>query len=220
MSGDQFVFQLVATENNPYIGNSGTFIDTRDGQVYKWVKIGTQIWMAENLKAIKYQNGDPIQNVINNAEWAGLTSGAYCNYANDINIAKTYGRLYNWYAVSDSRNIAPIGWHVPTDAEWFTLVIYLGGESVAGGKLKETGTSHWQDPNTGATNETGFSALPGGSRTTNGTFHDVGSNGYWWSSTVGGTGSAWYRLMYYDRSNVYRYDSGNGDGFSVRCVRD
>jgi uncharacterized protein (TIGR02145 family) len=133
-----------------------------DGNIYHTVTIGTQVWMVENLKTTKYRNGDPIPNVTGNA-WAALTTGAYCWYNNDAATYKaTYGALYNWYAVADSRNIAPTGWHVPTDAEWTTLTTFLGGESVAGGKLKETGTNHWTSPNTGATNETGFTALPGG----------------------------------------------------------
>ena len=118
--------------------------------------------MAENLKVSHYRNGDAIPNVADKAFWASLTSGACCDYDSGTGDAETYGRLYNWYAVNDRRNIAPEGWHVPSDAEWQILIDDLGGDSVAGGKLKEGGTTHWQSPNTGASNETGFSSLPGG----------------------------------------------------------
>lgn len=133
-----------------------------DGNVYQTVLIGDQCWMMENLKVTHYRNGDPIPHVTDGVTWGNLTSGAYCNYNNDEGNVATYGRLYNWYAVDDSRNIAPAGWHVPSDAEWQTLVDYLGGDAVAGGKMKEAGTTHWASPNTGATNESGFTALPGG----------------------------------------------------------
>jgi uncharacterized protein (TIGR02145 family) len=131
-----------------------------------------------------------------------------------------YGRLYTWYAVTDSRNVCPTGWHVPTDAEWSTLTTWLGGESVAGGKLKETGTTHWNDTNEGSTNETGFTALPGGYRYVDGTCLDIGSCGYWWSSTEGSSTYAWLRYMYYDYTDVGRDFYDKLDGFSVRCVRD
>ena len=151
---------------------TGTVTDI-DGNTYQTVKIGDQWWMAENLKVTCYRNGDAIPNITDGTTWASLSTGAYCEYNNDINNVATYGRLYNWYAVTDSRNIAPAGWHVPSDAEWKQLEMYLGmSQSEAdatgwrgtdeGGKLKEVGTMHWNSPNTGATNESGFTALPGG----------------------------------------------------------
>ncbi|MBN1999215.1 hypothetical protein JW935_16775 [candidate division KSB1 bacterium] len=203
-----------------------------DGNVYKTVKIGDQWWMAENLKVTKYRNGDPIPNVTSNSEWANLTTGAYCNYDNNDSYVSTYGRLYNWYAVNDSRGLAPAGWHVPTDAEWKQLEMYLGmSQSEAnetgyrgtdeGGKLKETGTGHWSSPNTGATNESGFSGLPGGYRFHDGTFNVVGSSAYFWSASSAYSGYyAWYRPLYCNRSDVYRSGNYVQDGFSVRCVRD
>ncbi len=118
------------------------------------------------------------------------------------------------------QGVCPTGWHVPSDAEWTELTDYLVGTSDAGGKLKETGTTHWNSPNTSATNETGFTALPGGDRGHGGTFDGVGDTGYWWSATEGSTSNAWYRNMYYDRSNVYRLYGNKELGFSVRCVRD
>ncbi|MCK4448089.1 MAG: fibrobacter succinogenes major paralogous domain-containing protein, partial [Candidatus Marinimicrobia bacterium] len=174
--------------------------------------------MAENLKVTHYRNGDPIPNVTDNTDWSNLTTGAYCNYDNNGSNVTTYGRLYNWHAVSDARQIAPAGWHVPSDEEWQTLVDYLGGSGVAGGKMKETGTTHWNSPNTGATNESGFSALPGGYRYLDGGYYDMGYYAYFWSSTEGSSGSAWSRHLYYDHSEVGRYFEGKRLGFSVRCV--
>ena len=190
-----------------------------DGNVYKTVSIGTQTWMAENLKTTKYRNGDPIASVA--GSWASLVIGAYSWYNNDPANKSMYGGFYNWYAVSDSRNIAPAGWHIPTDAEWTTLVTYLGGENVAGSKLKETGNSHWYSPNTGATNSTGFTAFPGGLRDYfDGTFNNVGYLGNWWSSTAYDAANAWYRNLNYYIANVGRYTYDMHYGFSVRCVRD
>jgi len=191
-----------------------------DGNVYNTVKIGNQVWMAENLKVTHYRNGDPIPNVTNNTQWSGLTTGAYCNYDNDPNNAITYGRLYNWYAVAESRNLAPIGWHVPSDTEWQILIDYLGGAAVAGGKLKESGTTRWISPNTGATNESGFTALPGGYRDSNSGFNDLGNDTDFWSSTEGNSDSAWSRELLYNLASIYRFISSRRYGFSVRLVRD
>jgi len=151
-------------------GNEQTFTTEKgvqtitdiDGNVYHSVTIGTQTWMVENLRTSKYRNGDSIINVTNNTSWSTLTSGAYCDYDNTPNNSIIYGKLYNWYAINDSRSIAPMGWHVPTDVEWTTLITYLGGESIAGGKLKETGIIHWETPNGDATNTSIFTGLPGG----------------------------------------------------------
>jgi uncharacterized protein (TIGR02145 family) len=200
-------------------GGGGTITDI-DGNVYHTVTIGSQVWMVENLKTTKYRNGDPIPNVTDNTAWYNLTTGAYCNYDNNISKATTYGRLYNWFAVNDNRKIAPSGWHVPTDEEWTTLTTFLGGFSVAGGKLKEAGLAHWVSPNTGATNETGFTALPGGTRISDGTFYNNGYSGNWWSSTVSNAVSAWYRYLYYNDGKGLRDGSINLYGFSVRCLRD
>ena len=199
--------------------NPTTTVTDIDGNVYHTVTIGTQVWMVENLKTTKYRNGDPIPNVTANANWAALTSGAYCWYNNDAATYKSSsGALYNWNAVADSRKIAPIGWHVPTDAEWATLTDYLGGLSVAGGKLKDL--AHWQTPNTGATNSTGFTALPGGDRNYDGAFFDSGSGGYWWTSTEYSAANAWHWSMIYDYGVVSRGYYLKVLGFSVRCLRD
>ena len=200
-------------------GTTGTVTDI-DGNVYHTVIIGTQVWMVENLKTTKYRDGTSIPNVTDGTAWYNLTTGAYCDYANTPTNSAIYGKLYNWYAATDAHNIAPTGWHVPTDAEWSTLTTYLGGESVAGGKLKEIGTTHWASPNTGATNETGFTALPGGYRYDGGTFDGIGDVGYWWSATEDDAASAWYRVVYYSSSDVGRDDYDKELGFSVRCVRD
>lgn len=199
---------------------TGTVTDY-DGNVYQTVKIGDQWWMAENLKATHYRNGEAIPNVTDKPTWVGLSTGAYCEYENNSTNVTTYGRLYNWYAVNDSRNIAPTGWHVPTDAEWITMTTYLGGGSVAGGKMKETGTTHWGSPNTGATNESGFTALPGGYRHSNGDFMSISYITYFWSSTESSSSNAWDRFLYYEDSVVNRYaDDAKQYGCSVRCVKD
>jgi len=189
-----------------------------DGNSYHTVVIGSQVWMVENLKTTRYRNGDAIPNVADGTKWAGLTTGAYCNYSNDVNNGKKYGRLYNWYAVSDSRNIAPLGWHVATDAEWKTLISCLGGASAAGGKLREAGKAHWIASI--ADNKSGFTALPGGQRV-NGQFGRIGRLGQWWTSTEDDDSNARYWDIGESGSNqVDDYFTIKTDGFSVRCVRD
>jgi len=191
-----------------------------DGNIYSIVKINNQIWLNENLKVTHYRNGDLIPNITDDIEWANLSTGAYCYYNNDVDIKDIYGNLYNWYSVNDSRNIAPIGWHVPSDDEWQTLVDYLGGNDVAGCKMKETGTEHWASPNTGATNESGFSALPGGYRLGDGLYGGMGSSAYFWSSTQDRSSHAWSRELSYNGSEVNRSGDDKRSGFSVRCGRD
>jgi uncharacterized protein (TIGR02145 family) len=188
---------------------------------YPVVWICCNPWMTKNLDVSTYRNGDPIPKVTDNAAWAALTTGAYCYYNNDsTTYAATYGKLYNWYAVNDSRGLAPEGWHIPTDFEWTTLSTCLGGDAVAGGPMKEIGTTHWITPNTGATNLSGFTGLPGGFRNDNGTFNGVGYDGYWWSSTETNADFAWYRdLGYYD-GDLGSFNGSERFGFSVRCLRD
>jgi len=185
---------------------------------YPSVLIGTQYWMDKNLELTTYRNGDIIPYVTDPTAWAALTTGAWCYYNNDP--SSGYGKLYNWYAVNDTRGLAPQGWHIPTDAEWTTLKTALGGEQVAGGKMKTTGTTRWNTPNTGATNESGFAGLPGGVRGYDGTFDNIGSGGYWWSSAESSPSSAWFRYLYYSYGNGGRYYASKGYGFSVRCLRD
>ncbi len=196
-----------------------------DGNVYKTVKIGNQWWMAENLKVTHYRNGDEIPNIIDDEEWDSET-GACCNYNNDTTNVEVYGRLYNWFAQNDSRKISPEGWHIPTDKEWQELVDYLGGDTLAGGKMKSTGTiesgdGQWREPNEGATNESGFSALPGGYRYSHGVFDSEGITPYFWSATQNSGGTAWYRYLYHGNTIVYRHDSGwKQAGYSIRCIKD
>jgi uncharacterized protein (TIGR02145 family) len=202
-----------------------------DGNIYNTITIGTQVWMAENLKTTKYNDGTALSNVTDNTAWSALTTGAYSEYNNTPGNSTTYGRLYNWYAVDNNattkvasnggKNVCPTDWHVPDDAEWTTLTTFLGGEAVAGGKLKETGTTHWTSPNTGATNETGFTALPGGYRDLGGHYYNIGRIGFWWSSTEYSATYAWLRLIYGDYAVVdsSRYYE-KPVGFSVRCIKD
>ena len=207
------------------------FKDSRDGNIYEYVTIGNQVWMAENLKYLP--------SVVGPGTGSQTTPYYYVYGYNGTNVAEakatanytTYGVLYNWPAAmagsasstanpSGVQGVCPTGWHLPSDAEWTELTDYLGGTSVAGGKLKETGTTHWVSPNTGATNETGFTALPGGYRGYVGYFDGIGTNGYWWSATENATSHAWRRHVLYNYSYVPRGNHNKELGFSVRCVRD
>jgi uncharacterized protein (TIGR02145 family) len=191
-----------------------------DGNVYHTVTIGSQVWMVENLKVTHYRDGAEIELITDNAAWEGLTSGAYCEYDNNPANVDVYGRLYNWFAVHDSRNIAPQGWHVPADAEWTELANTHGGDASAGGKLKESGLTHWLAPNAGATNETGFSALPGGHRVYGGNYDYINWGGGWWCYTDENPNDAVIRYMDCGDVNVWRYLEDKRYGRSVRCVRD
>ncbi len=195
-----------------------------DGNIYNTVTISTQTWLKENLKTTKYDDNTSIPLVTENSAWNTLVTLGYCWYNNDIENKSTYGALYNWYAVSRTtngdKNICPSGWHVPTDAEWTTLNDFLGDSSVAGGKLKETGTSHWKDPNSNATNEYGFTALPGGFRGTDGTFYDLNEWGNWWSSTPYDDYQSWLRWLSYEDGILGRGYYSDPSGMSVRCLQD
>jgi uncharacterized protein (TIGR02145 family) len=195
----------------------GSTVTDIDGNVYQTVTIGTQVWMVENLKTTRFNDGNPIPLVTANS-WAALLTPGYCWYDDSASYGITYGALYNWYAVNTG-NLAPTGWHAPTDSEWTVLTTYLGGLTVAGGKLKETGSSHWISPNLGATNETGFSALPGGFHNSDGTFSAIEGNGYWWSSTASSGSNAWDRDLNYSSAGVYPHEYNRGHGFSVRCIK-
>lgn len=200
------------------------------------VKIGSQTWMLKNLDVSKYRNGDPIPEVKDSATWDNLITGAWCYYKNDPANGKTYGKLYNWFAVNDSRGLAPKGWHIPSKEEWTTLNKYLwevdeeeGELEVTSGKMKESGNAHWVSPNYGANNSSGFTGLPGGFRNIVGSFYDIGESGGWWSSTEFLPGWkelhpkdawAWSCSMYYDDSYIHKNDIGKLSGFSVRCIKD
>ena len=192
-----------------------------EGNVYKFVKIGQQYWMAENLKTAHYNNGDEIGTTSPaTLDIYGQTTPKYqWAYDGDENNVETYGRLYTWYTATDSRGVCPTGWHVPADAEWIILTDFLGGELIAGGKLKETGTTHWNSPNTGATNEFGFTALPAGHRYYHGAFTTIGDNGWWWSTTEDYWASSWYRLINYGGTYMTRDNNYKELGLSIRCVR-
>ncbi len=196
------------------------------------VTICTQVWATKNLDVTTYSDGTIIPQVTDPTAWANLTTGAWCYYNNDAGNNATYGKLYNRYAAAGiydaaslanptlRKKLAPTGWHVSTDAEWTTLTTCLGGESVAGGKMKETGTAHWISPNTDATNSSGFTGLPGGYRNYDGTFANIRYDGFWWSSSELDTANAWSRNLYYYGGTVYRYLKAKTAGFSVRCLRD
>ncbi|HSL86121.1 MAG TPA: fibrobacter succinogenes major paralogous domain-containing protein [Bacteroidales bacterium] len=190
-----------------------------DGNIYKTVTIGSQIWLKENLRTTKYSNGDPIPEITSGTEWISLTSGAYCNYDNDPSFADTYGLLYNWHTVKDPKNICPDGWHVPSDSEWTTLIDFLGGEDVAGGKLKEKGTAHWISPNTGATDSYSFTALPSGYRF-GGIFNQPGYYAIWWTNTQKDLNDAWIITLINSKTQSYLENAYKTDGLSVRCLKD
>ncbi|MGB4013081.1 MAG: FISUMP domain-containing protein [Bacteroidales bacterium] len=209
--------KYVVTLNTAHVGWNDAIQDSRDSQIYQYKTIGTQVWMTENLAYLPSVVGPG----------TGSNSTAYYYVygydGTDVATAKatsnytTYGVLYNWPA---AQSACPSGWHLPSDAEWTTFTDDLGGASVAGGKLKEAGTAHWNSPNIGATNESGFTALPGGYRGSDGRFYGVGVSGYWWSSTESSTTNAWGRRLYCDDSGVGRAGLNREDGFSVRCLRD
>ena len=197
----------------------GLKIEDCESNVYNVVTIGSQVWMAENLRVTKFNNGDDIPFVTDETSWSDLKTPGYCRY-NNTSETDDYGLLYNWYTVS-SGDLCPTGWHVPSSPEWTTLMYYLGGTSVAGGELKETGTEHWMSPNTGATNETGFTALPGGSRDYNGVYNYMGTAGFYWSSTPAGAAPrAWYWYLNYNEASLTKLTSDNRTGYSIRCVKD
>ncbi len=205
-------------EETSFTTQGGTVTDI-DGNVYHTISIGSQVWMLENLKVTRYRNGDSISFVTDHLVWQ-TSPGAYCYYDNDTDYKEVYGALYNWWAVNDSRYLVPEGWHVPSDAEWAILGSAVG----SGGNMKEKGTSHWKAPNVGATNESGFTGLPGGYRDWLGYYTEIKKGGYFWSSTpyadLWSNSGAWYSYLKFDtdRAEVWRVLSDYG--FSVRCVKD
>lgn len=191
-----------------------------EGNVYKTLTIGTQTWMAENLKTTKYNDNTAIPLITNDMEWVNTRTPAYSWYDNDtLKYKNTYGALYKGYSVNTGK-LCPTGWHVPTNEEWGVLIDYLGGAEMAGDKLKEKGKIHWPDhPNTTkATNESGFTALPGGSR--NVAFGDIRFSGYWWSSSEYSTNNGWGYLLDFSYSKIQREVQSKSDGLSVRCIKD
>jgi uncharacterized protein (TIGR02145 family) len=216
------IFLLVISCCKKVIINKNNFaiVTDIDDNIYHTVKIGTQIWMVENLKVTHYRNGEPIPNISDSISWVNLSKGAYCDYDNNISNSSIYGKLYNWYAVCDSRKLAPKGWHIPSDAEWKTLITFLGGQNVAGGKLKEADIKHWKSPNKGATNETGFSAVASGGRDGTGSFVYLGLITWLWSSTENDNYSASYWVMGYYTTNFIWNIASKPGGLSIRCIKD
>jgi uncharacterized protein (TIGR02145 family) len=210
------MFTISCETDNDNISQTVTDID---GNVYHLVTIGTQVWMVENLKTTRLNDGTSLSLVTGPSEWGYIGDPAYCSYNNTTNAdtINVYGRIYNRSAVRTGK-LCPTGWHVPTNADWDTLINYLGGADVASGKLKETDTTHWMSPNTGADNSSGFTALPGGYRTSDGGyFYHMARCGYWWSATEGAPN----KYLFFDRINVVNfYGDGGNDGYSVRCVKD
>ncbi len=184
------------------------------------IQIGIQKWASENLDVAFYRNGNPIPQVTDSVAWAALTTGAWCYYINDSTQGNKYGKLYNWYAVTDPRGLAPQGWHIPTDAEWLSLESRLGGFAVAGGKLKQAGTLNWRSPNIGGNGISGFEALPGGNRELLGESLYVGEYGFWWSSSQFNTTQGWGRSLLYNDGKSNAVAKPKYFGYSVRCLRD
>ena len=187
-----------------------------EGNSYKTIQIGGQTWMADNLRTTTLSDGTTMDIVTDATGWSNLTTPGVAWYSNNSDV---YGALYNWNAVNTDK-LCPDGWHVPSDNEWNTLIEYLGGEAVAGVKLKEAGISHWLSPNPVTANESGFTALPGGFRNSNGGYGNVNRYGYWWSSTERSSADAWTRSVYYGYSNADRSSSSKKSGLAVRCIKD
>jgi uncharacterized protein (TIGR02145 family) len=209
------------------VSNPGPGV-TYNGYNYPTIILGNgQEWMAQNLRTTTYANGDPISNVTDSLQWGNLSTGAWCYYNNSSQYENPYGKLYNWYAVADIRNVCPAGWHIPTESEWNSLLVYLDTSAVgsfsslAGGKMKSIGTQYWQSPNTGATNQSGFSGFPGGIRSgISGGFANLGPYGYWWSFTVYNTSQAFGYVLQYQNQNAGYNLHSKKDGLSVRCLKD
>jgi uncharacterized protein (TIGR02145 family) len=208
-SGNQQSFTTTAT--------SQTVTDI-DGNIYNTVKIGTQVWMSENLKTSRYRNGGPIPFVISNTAWRSLTAGAWTYYDHVAANNAIYGKLYNWYTTQGD-TLCPTNWRIPNEEDWTTLTTYLGGQSVAGGKMKSTDTTFWNSPNTGATNESGFSALPSG-YLLNGSFRYKRNLVYFWSTTQYSYFAAYDRHLNYYLANLNRGIVIKTDGLSIRCLKD
>lgn len=199
------------------VNTSYSQVTDKDGNSYRTVTIGKQIWMAENLNVEHYRNGDPIPEVQDKEEWDNLTTGAWCWYENNSANGMTYGRLYNWYAVNDPRGLAPEGWHIPSSNEWNKLTDNLGGAETAGTKLKSTGG--WNEGGNGD-NKSGFTAIPGGYRTHDGYFSNMGKNALFWTSTEFNSANSWFRNVIASIPDVYAPNYGKDFGLSVRCVKD
>lgn len=184
------------------------------------IKIGSLFWNTKNLDVGRYRNGDPIPEITEPSVWDTISTGAWCHYVNTTVNGTVYGKLYNWKAVTDPRGLAPTGWRIPTEGEWKAMTAYLGGDSIAGGKLKAPGITYWQIPNTGADNSSGFNALPGGYRNFDGVFNLKGTFAAWWTSTEYDANFSFTFYVTYDSALVSRFVSNKKNGMSVRCVKE
>jgi uncharacterized protein (TIGR02145 family) len=217
-------FSIIVYAQNGSFNCGDNLTDSGDGQIYKTVMIGPQCWFKENLRTSKYKDGIAIPLVTDITAWSELSTPGYCYYNNDsASYKNTYGGLYNWFAVNTG-NLCPTGWHVPDTIEWNTLGNYLGGRGGlfdAGGKMKEAYSKHWPYPNTGATNSSGFTALPGGIRNSyDGKFFGLGGIGDWWSATEGDAATAWDCIQGSNGPGANLNNDGKANGFSVRCIKD
>ncbi len=218
VGGNSVIVPGLSAANPPALYTMGGGVTDIDGNFYPSIIINGQEWMQKNLSVSKYRNGDNILTGLNNTNWNSTTSGAYSIYNDDSANNTVYGKLYNWYALTDSRGLCPTGWHVPSDNEWSTLETSLGGDSSVGGKMKST--SGWNSPNVGANNISLFTGLPGGYRFSSGITNNVGNIGDWWSSTAYDSNDGWYRELHFQYSEVFRSSASKKYGFSVRCVKD
>ena len=232
LAGDAIRFKVMArpttmdkaeVARRPWLNPSLTYgvVADIDGNSYATIRIGTQVWMAENLRSSQYRDGSSIPNVKDDALWTKLTTHAWCNYDNDSRHDFIYGKLYNWYAAVDYRGLCPKDWHLPSDVEWTTLVDFLGGEAVAGGQMKSKDTAQWNAPNKGATNTSGFTGTGGGTRNDfDGGFYRFHEQGYWWSGQEYPSGALYSRFLADDEVEVFRLLTTQNEGYCVRCVRD
>ena len=230
-SNTTYYFRAFATNNNgtsygnevtikTLIAKGSGYVSDIDGNVYKTINIGDQVWMAENLKTSHYSNGNLIPQLKSEEKWSNFKKGAWCNYGNYNKNNEIYGKLYNWYAVDNPRNVCPTGWHVPSDNEWGKLIDYLGGEEFAGGKMKTKGSQYWNSPNINATNDCEFSGISGGSRDNDGKFGRIGIRGIWWSSSEYDADDANFLHLFYQSSFANRTTVNKQNGFSIRCIKD
>lgn len=211
------LFEQLEADELLYDEESVGSVHDIDGNRYRTVIIGDQEWMAENLRTTRYANGDGILNITDGIDWSAKRRGAWVYYDNDASYGRKFGKLYNWYAVDDSRGLCPEGWRIPDNQDWSELSNFLGFND--GGKMKVSGTRFWRHPNRGATNASGFSGLPGGSRYGTGTFFGVYESGGWWSATHNEIDIAWRRYLHFNSEFVIRYYGDKRNGFSVRCIR-
>ena len=225
-------FSVNAQTNNTNSTDSvPSIVKDIDGNVYHTVVIGKQVWLQENLRTKKYRNGKSIAKNITKAQWSTDKSGACAVYDNDSIKENAFGLLYNWYAIANPAGLCPVGWHVPKDTEWNTMVKYLDDyadttelkrvqSEIAGGELKEIGYAHWTTPNTGATGTSNFLGFGGGNKSADGKCNDVGAYGYWWTATSSSSAEAYGRLLSYFNGNIDRFKTSKNLGFSVRCLKN